>query len=178
MGATALIMQGAGAVSQAGAAYSQSRMNRAAAEAQAITARYNAQYAEWQAQDALTRGHRAEEATRRRTAQLKGRQVAGFAASGVALDSDSVLNVLTSTDVMGEADALTERDNAKREAWALRVQAQNFESEAAMARLRARSEKPWLAATTTLLGGAASVNKSWFDMSRAGVQGVPKYPGT
>jgi hypothetical protein len=75
-------------------------------------------------------GKSSEFNQRLKTAQLKGTQTARMAANGVALDSGSALDVLTSTDVMGEADANTIRDNAGKEAYGYKSQAANYRAQA------------------------------------------------
>lgn len=119
------------------------------------TAEMNAQIADMQAKDAIARGQSAEFNSRLKTSQLKGAQVASMAAHGVALDSGSPLDVLTSTDVMGEQDALTIRNNAVKEAWGYDVQAANF-------RAKADSSNPWAAGIGSLLGSAGTVASKWY----------------
>lgn len=119
------------------------------------TANINARLADQQAADALARGQSAEFNSRLRTSQLKGTQTAALAAHGVALDQGSALDVLTSTDVMGAADAATIRDNAAKEAWGDKVQAANYRSQAANA-------NPWAAGGASLLGAASTVASRWY----------------
>lgn len=123
----------------------------------------NAKIAEWQAQDALARGSKAEQAQRLKTAQLRSSQRAGFAARGVALDEGSALNILQDTEYMGELDALTIRDNTAKEAWALRNQAAGYSSDASMLQSRANTISPSSAAFDTLLTGAGQVASSWYN---------------
>jgi hypothetical protein len=125
------------------------------------TANINAQLADQQAADAIARGQSAEFNSRLRTAQLKGTQTASLAAHGVALDQGSVLDVLTSTDVMGAADAATIRDNANKEAWGDRVQAANYRAQASAA-------NPWAAGVGSLIGGANAVADRWYKYKVAG----------
>lgn len=115
----------------------------------------NAQIADMQARDALARGQSAEFNSRLKTSQLKGAQTASMAAHGVALDSGSPLDVLTSTDVMGSVDALTIRDNAAKEAWGHNVEATNY-------RAKADSSNPWAAGIGSLLGSAGTVAAKWY----------------
>lgn len=124
------------------------------------TANINAGLADQQAADALARGQTAEFSSRLRTAQLKGTQTATLAAHGVALDQGSALDVLTSTDVMGEQDALTIRDNASKEAWGDKVQAANYRSQAANA-------NPWAAGGASMLGAAGNVASRWYKYGKA-----------
>lgn len=124
------------------------------------TANVNAGLADQQAQDALARGNDAVFKSQLRTAQLKGTQTATLAAHGVALDQGSALDILTSTDVMGAADAATLKDNASKEAWGDKVQAANYRSQAA-------ADNPWAAGGASLLGGAATVADRWYKYKKA-----------
>lgn len=87
------------------------------------TADANARIAEQNAQDVLIQGQGAEKSIRMESAQLKSTQIAQLAANGVALDSDSSLRILTSTDYLGEVDANTTHTNAVRQAMGYRAQA-------------------------------------------------------
>lgn len=129
------------------------------------TANTNAQLAEQQAADAVARGQSAEFASRLKTANLKGRQTAELAAHGVSLDSGSPLDVLTTTDVMGAADAATIRDNAAKEAWGFQAQAANYKAQAATA-------NPFAAGIGSLLGSAGTVASKWYRY-KALVSGTP-----
>lgn len=156
-------LQVAGAVNGVIGAYNQSKANKAAYEYQAAVQRNNAQIAEWQAQDAITRGQKAEQSQRLKVAQIKSSQRAGFAARGIALDEGSALNILNDTDYMGNLDALTLRDNAAKEAWGYRTQGANASNDAAMLTARANSESPMGAAASSLLTGAGAVASSWYN---------------
>lgn len=149
-------LQVAGAVSGAFGSYQQAK------SAQAVAAN-NAKLAEWQAQDAITRGQRSEQAQRMKVAQLKGSQRASMAARGLDLGEGSALSILQDTDYMGEVDATTIRDNATREAWAYRNQAAQYKSQA-------DSMSPFGSAFGTLLTGAGSVADSWYRRNSAGAR--------
>jgi hypothetical protein len=94
---------------------------------------------------------------------LKSSQRAGFAARGVALDEGSPLAILQDTDMMGEMDALTIRDNAEKEAWGARMQGANYSSDSAMLSARAGAESSTGAAFGSLLTGAGAVASSWYN---------------
>lgn len=155
-------LQVAGTVNSLFGASNQAKATQNAYNYQAAVNRNNAQIADWQARDAVTRGQKAEQAQRLRTAQLKGSQRAAMAARGVALDEGSPLNILNDTDYMGELDALTIRDNAEREAWGHRMQAGNYTSDASMLSNRADAESPSSATFGSLLTGAGAVADSWY----------------
>lgn len=133
--------------------------NTAGSVTNAISARHsanaNAAIADMQAADAINRGNDAVFKSQLRTAQLKGSQTATLAAHGVALDQGSALDILTSTDVMGAADAATIRDNANKEAWGDKVQASNYRAQAAAA-------NPWATGLNTLLSSSGAVADRWY----------------
>lgn len=143
-------------------AYNKAKADKAALEYQAGVDRNNAQLAEWQAQDALARGQSAVDASRLKTASLKGSQRARLAANGVALDEGSALNILEDTDYMGDLDAAVISDNAKKEAWGIRTQGANYSSNADLLAARANAESPFGSAAGTLLTGAGAVADSWY----------------
>lgn len=164
LGKFGLGAQAAGAIGGTFATYRKSRAEAQGYEYQSAVARSNAQLAEWQAQDALTRGQTAEGNVRLRTAQLKGTQEAVIASRNVALTEGSALNILADTAFMGERDALTVRDTASREAWALREQAKGYRANAELMNWRAGVESPLASAAGTLLTSAGKVASSWYSM--------------
>ena len=169
---TALLLGSAGF--NAYGAYSNSKATKTAYDAQGQIAANNAQIATWQAEDAIVRGDREASRSRLKTRQLKGSQRAALAANGVDLGEGSALNILADTDYFGELDAGTIKDNAAREAWAIRNQATNFTSEGSLLRSRADMESPVFAASTSLLTGANRVASHWYSQPR---KTVPTYPG-
>lgn len=133
------------------------------------TADANAQLANAQAADAIARGQSAEFNSRLKTSQLKQSQVASMAAHGVALDTGSPLDVLTSTDVMGEQDALQIRNNAAQESWGFKAQAANYKAQAS-------SANPWAAGIGSLLGSAGTVASKWYRYNQLQTGAVPTSP--
>lgn len=155
-------LMAAGTASSAMSARTSSQNTKAAYDYQSKVAANNAQIAEWQAQDALSRGAKAEQQQRLKAAQLKGTQRASMAARGVALDEGSPLAILDDTDFMNELDVGTIRDNAAKEAWGYRNQASGMTSDAAMLASRADAEDPSAAMGGSLLTSAGSVASSWY----------------
>lgn len=128
----------------AASAYQQNRNQR-------DMANYNAQVAETQAQDAVTRGNEEAAKVRRQYAQLAGQQRAGLAAKGLDIGDGSALEVFDQTDFFSTIDQQTARQNAAREAWNLRARKQGYQYEASAAR-------PGQAA---FLAGASTVASRW-----------------
>lgn len=161
-GAFPLAMQAFGAATSAYGAYNSSKSAGAAYAYQAQVQRNNAQAAEWQARDAITRGQQDENRHRLKAAQLKGTQRASMAARGIALDEGSALNILDDTDFMGDMDALVIRDNAAREAWAYREKAKGNLADSFLMQGRAAAESPGAAAAGSLLTSAGNVASNWY----------------
>jgi hypothetical protein len=155
-------MQYAGMALQAYGSYQNSKATQSAYGAQAQVNRNNAQIAEWQAQDAITRGQQSASRIRMKSNQLKGTQRAGMAANGVDLGTGSALRILSDTDLFKEIDANQAIDNAAREAWAIRNQAQGYNTEASLLQARADRESPLMAGGTSLLTSAGKVASNWY----------------
>lgn len=137
---------------------------------QAAVDRNNAKIAEWQAQDAEKRGKEEERKRRILTGQQKGTQRTAFAANGIDLGSESVAETLADTEMIGEMDALTIRSNAKREAYGYRVQGSNYNASAVNNQYAAKNSKTAgkMAATNTILGGAATMTGNIYDYNKKG----------
>lgn len=153
MGATAYAQAGMALLGGAGG-YSGAKTQRSALNSQAWSEDQNAKIADWQASQAIINGQTNEEGARLQEAQAFGRERAGMAANGVDLGYGSATDILTSTKVLGEANALQIHDNALREAWGYRVQATNARNQAALDRAGASAINPSMAAFTSLLGSA------------------------
>ncbi|WP_300379639.1 hypothetical protein [Henriciella sp.] len=168
MAIASLAAQGAGVGMNAVGSYYGALNRKRDAEFQARMARINADLAESDARAALGRGERQEQASRLENAQLKSRQRVGYASSGVDLGSDTAVDALTSTDVMGEVDANTIKANALRQAWGHRIEATGLRGQAGMAEASAEGISPWMEAGTSLLAGASQVHSSFQDFKRSG----------
>jgi hypothetical protein len=131
--------------------------SNAVASKRAASANADAEHAA--AVDAQKRGMISEGNTRLRTAQLKSQQKVGFASGNIALDSGSPLDVLNSTDVMGEQDALTVRENANRESTGHMTSASNYEAQAG-------ATNPFALATGTMLTQGGMVADRWYQLNR------------
>jgi hypothetical protein len=159
-------------------AYSNSKSSKAAYGAQAQVNRNNAQIAGWQAEDALKRGDKDAMRVKTKANRLKGAQRAGFGANGVDMSTGSALQILSDTEYFGEVDATTVKNNAEKEAWALRNQAMGFNADASLLQGRADSEKPLAAAAGSLLTSASKVSSQWGSGSSGGYRyKVPTYDG-
>lgn len=164
-GATLAVMA-VGVGMQAYGSYQQSQSQKAAYKYQSQVNANNAKIAEWQAQDALTRGAKAEQQSQLKTAKLRGSQRAALAANGVALDEGSPLSILQDTDYMGGQDVATIHGNAAKEAWSYRNQGAGYASDSDMLSATAGAINPAAAGATSLLTGGGQVADSWYRHSK------------
>lgn len=159
-------LQGMGAVTSAVGAYSSAKAQKSALRGQAVIDDINARQSETAYQVAMLSGQREVQKVQAGAAQLKGRQRAALAANGVDLGTGSAAEVLTSTDVMSEIDENTLAANAVRAAWGYKIQKTGFENDALFKRAGASAISPFGAMTTSLMGSAGAVAKSWYDYTK------------
>ena len=114
-----------GQVKAGNAAERAGRAQRESAESQAGLSDFNAQVADLQAADAITRGQDEEHRFRTRVRSAIGAQRVDFAAGNIDVSQGSALDVQADAAVLGELDALTIRTNAAREAWGFKVQGED-----------------------------------------------------
>lgn len=136
-----------------------------ASKAEAAASKYQADQSRILAEDALKRGAAEEQAQRRKTAALEGRQRAVLAASNVDLGSGSPLAVLTDTALLGELDAQTVKNNSEREAAQHRAQAGLFDMKASAAKSAGT-----IGAIGTAIGGISSLSDRWYKQSVLGTK--------
>lgn len=125
----------------------------------------NALTAGLQAADALRRGEKDAMEVQRRGAALKSAQQVSLAAKGLDLGYGTTADLQDQTDFFNQSDVATTRNNARKEAWAREAQAGNFQAEAL-------SQRPWLAAGSTLLSGAGTVADRWYRYGSPNPRGV------
>jgi hypothetical protein len=113
---------------------------------------FNAAADEAQAVDALLRGKEDEGRFRTEVRGMIGSQRAGLATNNVDVGFGSAVDVQADAAFLGELDALTLRNNAAREAWGFRIDAEN-------ARLggQQRQRESRYAAAGTILGAGGSL---------------------
>lgn len=157
MGVEALMA--ASTVTSAVGAYGQSSAQKNSLEYDAKVAANNAILANQQATLAIQNGQTQEGNQRLKTGQALGAQRAALAANGIDLGEGSATDILATTQFMGERDALTIKDNALREAWGYRTQAQNYTDASNAKKATADSISPGFAAATSLLGSATNYAK-------------------
>lgn len=152
-----LIMAGVGLGLQVFGQLKAGNAAKKAAESAAKREEYNAQVAELQADDALARGREQQGLQQAQVRRMVGTQRAGFAAQGIDVGSGSAADVQADTTYLGELDRLTIGNNAAREAWGYRVEAEDRRMAADVARKggqAAQTASRWDAANT-VVGGAS-----------------------
>lgn len=112
----------------------------------------NAQYADWQSQDALTRGAINEKRQRQNTEQVIGSQRTSLAAQNVDVNKGSSLDVQADAAYLGELDALTIRNNAAKESYGFQVQAADLRQRGKYAKQGGEMD-----ALQTIVGGGSSL---------------------
>lgn len=132
----------------------------------AAVARNNATMAEYKAQDAISRGKAAEEEHSRKVAGLIGTQRNTMAAHGLDLSEGMPLDIMSDTELLGSLDQKTIRLNSEKEAWASRVEASNFNSQASMFDTQAKNSNPSKAFSNSLLVGSLSAASKWYSMGQ------------
>lgn len=150
-------MQVFGQVQQGDAAQAQ-------ANYQAAVDRRNADIADYQSREAISRGEVAVAERRKQIGIDESKQIALLAANGIDVQDGSSLDIIGDTNYTGELDALAIRDNARREAFGHEVGASNYLASAGMSEASGRSAKRagTMGAFTTLATGAAKV-KGMYD---------------
>lgn len=131
----------------------------------------NAGLADMQAADAIARGREAELKVRGDSRQLVGAQRAALAAQGIAIDSGSAADVIENDAMMGELDALTVRNNARRAAWGFNVQGEQYRAQGELARAVGRNTAKALrrGSVNTLLSGAGQLYEVYNSYGHNGV---------
>lgn len=149
------------AVAAAGVAYSAvSSSNQAKYQSKVNNA--NAAMAEKASADALERGRTDAKNQARRSAALKGDQSAAMAANGLDLSFGSPLDIASDTATLGSEDALTVRENARRESLGYSINSANYSAQAAASRMQATSSlvAGGFSMGSTLLSGASQISKA------------------
>lgn len=156
----------AGAATSGIGAYYGARSNQLNLQQQAFMSDLNARQAEKEAQYTLDRGQKQIGQLTLKAGQLKSSQRARMAANGIDLGEGNAAEILASTDIMKESDALTISADATRSAWNSRIQATNYANDAMIKRTSAETISPFSSMATSLLGSAGTVADSWYKYSK------------
>lgn len=109
----------------------------------------NAELMRYRASEATRMGEKEAQQRALQVKKLMGRQRAVAAAQGIDPDSGSALEVTQETAGMGALDIATIRNNAWKQAWGMRVEAGNMESQARFTRVSGK----YNARNTLITGG-------------------------
>jgi hypothetical protein len=141
------------AVGEVAGSYSSAQAMRAKGEYERRQADSNARLAMIRAEDALNRGDFEANAIKKKADQVKGAQKTALAANGIDVNSSLAGNALFETEVMSELDMMQVKNNAWREAWGYRVQANDLRGQGKMALVASKGE----ARSTMLTGGLGAL---------------------
>lgn len=140
--------------------YAQGQALKAKANLDSKLFEMNAQLSETKANDATARGEKEASRVKLNTKQVIGRQRAALAAQGIDVESGTPLQAQEDAAAAGAQDVLTVRNNAWREAWGYRVEAQNARTQGIFGQQTAKM----MASTSLLTGGLRAVG----DLAKAG----------
>ena len=155
-GAEFLALGAAQTVTSSVSAFQQAKAQKDTLKARATVARRNQEIAAIEEANIVRRGVRSEQAVRRNTRDLGKAQRAAFAGRGVDVNFGTPLDIVAGTDVIGEFDVGTVRQNTANERFAAQVRGQGFQTEARFLDTAAGNISPANAAASTLLSGATS----------------------
>lgn len=184
MGSASLYAMGASALIQAFGSISITKHNNAIAKSQANIAKLNAETMELQYQMTLHAANSRIRQTTMQAGQVKNRQKAALAASGVAIGVGSAAELTASTDITKEIDVNTIHKNAHAQAWGYRQQAANYKGQAYMAQAQKRGIGETFG--VTLLQGAGQMGLAYLastdfkkaDASKQGDTSASSAPAT
>lgn len=142
-----------------------------AASYQAAIARNNAIIAKQNAQQEIQKGRQQSLLKDMETRSLKGKQIAGMAASGLEVGTGSFGDILESSDQLGRLDKSLILQGASKNATAYLQQASNFSSEANLFDMKSSSSSAsgYLGLAGSLIGGASSFSDKWLGYKRVGL---------
>ncbi len=109
-----------------------------------------------------------EQKSKIETTRTKDKAATGFAGNNIALDSQTAIRVMTSTEVLGDIEANIINANAGRAAWGYRMEGVQFRNEARTTRATAANLSPGRSAFNSLLGSAGNITESFVKLKKAG----------
>lgn len=163
-----MALQVGGALTSASGAYFGAKGEKRALERSADVADLNARLSKMSAKSTLRQGQREEQAARIDNRNIRDKQTTGYAGNNIALDSETAIRVMTSTEVLGEIDANTINANAARAAWGYRMEGVQYENEARSARAASSGISPFGQAATSLINSAGDISQNYIKLKKAG----------
>lgn len=160
------LVSAAGAVMQGQAAQQQ-------ADYQSAVARNNQQIANNYATMEMQKGAADAENQDRKTRAVVGNQLAVEGASGLDVNSGSLVDIRQSSAELGKLDSLTTFNNAEKSAYGDKVKATNFAADAQLATMKGDNAMlaGYIGAGSSLLGAASSFGSKWQTYNRLGITG-------
>ncbi len=152
MGASGNLMTaayGMQAVNSVSTAYSTSRALEAQGDYANRTSERNARAAEFEAKDVIARGDKASAKARAAARYERGATRAQMAAQGIDVNSGSAADIQDDVTMIGEIEANTIKNNAWRQAFGLKVEAENSRADGEFKKMAAGAE----ARSTLVTGG-------------------------
>ena len=144
---------------------------RSSLQHQAFLAGKNAEFAKARKEDAEFIGKKTEFAKQRRIKQVRGAQKSALARSGVDISVGTPLDLLGDTDIIGEADIQTIRNNTRRQVFERDIDIFNAKTKQSLFQTGADNINPNLSFATSLLGSAASFGQK-FQRTKVGGVGT------
>ena len=129
-------------------AYQQSQAAELQGEYQKRMFDMNSRLAKMNAEESIKKGDETASIVRQKGAQVKGEQRAALAAQGIDINTGSASDVQAQTEQNVALDVLAVKNNAWREAWGYRTQAEDYSSRSRMAGRIAETEQ-----RASLIGG-------------------------
>lgn len=168
-----------GQVKAGKAAKKAGEQQKESAESQAQLQDWNAHIADLQAQDALERGAEEESRYREMIRSTVGSQRANIAAGNIDVGFGSAVDVQADAAMIGERDALTIRNNARRAQWGYQIEAEDLRKRATITRKegvylekagRQQAQSAYIGAGASLLSGGTNLlaMKYGFDRQKNG----------
>jgi hypothetical protein len=176
------IMFAAGAVQSAVGSYYQAKSAQYQYKSQALTMDFqksmseiNARQAEFMAQQILDVSGKEISMLKMRAGKIKSASKASMAARGLKLGVGSTAEVVATTDLVAEMDAMTIYANAIKSSEAARTQSVNYMNQAMMQNISAQNLRatadtisPLSAAMTSFSQSANTLTSSWFLKNKVG----------
>lgn len=140
------------------------------ADYQAAVARQNQQIANQYADQELQKGNAEYENQERKTRAALGAQLSAQGASGLDVNSGSLVDIRQSTAELGKLDSLTTYNNAEKSAYGYKVKATSFANDAQLYDMKGDNAQMagWIGAGSSLLGAATSFSSKWSTMKSLG----------
>lgn len=150
-----------GAVMSAQAAKAQSQARQNEANYQSAVAKNNEVIAEDNAKEIEQEGVRKANKYRANVDRMIAAETLSLVAQGGDIGFGSNVDLLADYAQQGESDAQTILDNSANEAYKMRVQGSQYSAQSTLYGMKASSENPLMAGTSSLLSDASSISRAW-----------------